>query len=114
MIAVIRQNPAETSFSPFPSESLAESRRTASDEEDAIIERTIVWAFGHALIQSEVTLFYKVRMMLPRTRISEESFRMYLEKLKAKRYLAECHFQRAKCWRRLVVDEDSIDETPSW
>ena len=114
VIAVIRHSREEDRLLPPSSGSSGCVKTTVLYEKDDEIDEAIVWAFGHALIQHEATLFHKTRWMLSETSLSREEFRAHLEILEAEGHLMECQFQGMRCWRRLADDPFSTGRLPWW
>lgn len=114
VITVIRDSREEISLLPPSSGSSGCVNTTVFYKKDDEIDEAIIWAFGHALIQHEATLYHKTRWVLSETKLSPEEFRVRLEILEAEGHLMECQFQGMRCWRRLADDPFSTGRLPSW
>jgi hypothetical protein len=76
-----------------------------NDEQDeALIEKAIIEAFGYSIIEFETTLFHKyLGSSGPNSLITPSQFKKYLMKMHAKGYLVPLYFHRRKAWKRLII-----------
>ena len=76
-----------------------------NDEQDEVlVEKAIIEAFGDSIIEFETTLFHKcLGSSGPNSLITPSQFKKYLMKMHAKGYLVPLYFHRRKAWKRLII-----------
>ncbi|MEM2141839.1 MAG: hypothetical protein QXS20_00445 [Candidatus Thorarchaeota archaeon] len=74
------------------------------------LERDVITAFGHAVVEFEAALYQKFIMMSSgHSLITVEEFRKILQEMYAKGYISPLDLLGKKAWKKLVI-EDRIDD----
>ncbi len=87
---------------------------SAPDESRADVEKLIVQAFGHSIIEFEAVLFHKFLILAgPDSVMTQEMFRGYLASMQSKGFVSPLEFMGKPAWKRLVIDTDTVVIEPS-
>lgn len=72
------------------------------------IERKIIQAFGASIIEFEAVLYHKYLVLSGSASLTtEKTFRRILSNMHASGHLAPLEFQEKRCWKRLIIEDES-------
>jgi hypothetical protein len=81
-----------------------------AEETEKELSRTVIQVFGAAVVEFEVVLFQKVLHYSAKMLLTEEMFIQHLEKMEEKGFIKQMQFHGQRCWKKLVSEDDIIDE----
>jgi len=65
------------------------------------VEEIIIWAFGHAIIEYEATLYQKFHILSKEIVLNKNEFRWHLENMEERGVVYSSNFKGVRSWSRL-------------
>lgn len=81
-----------------------------AEETERELSRTVIQVFGASVVEFEAVLFQKVLHYSARMLLTEEMFIKHLEKMETKGFIKPMQFHGRKCWRKLVDEDEILEE----